>query len=707
MLNKLAFRNMKRSAKDYLVYILTMTVVTALMYSFDSLFFQNEFAVFYMEGVDIMRVMLGLATVFILLITAWLINYMVRFMLEKRSSEFGIYLLLGMKKKTVSRLYIRENLLLGSGAFILGCLLGVLLQQILMSILFSMVKMEYHLHIELNPWTLLMTLLLYAICYLLALLRCRRKFRKMNIYSLMNAKRQNEEIREKHEGAKQLLFPLSILGILMFWAVFGRLSNAGEIFLFLIGLVLTIYLFYVGLSAWLICYVRKKGRGIYRGQNLFLFRQFSSKVRTMQFTMGTLTALFTLALLGASIALMFNEYENTVLEEKYPFDIQIYSADIEDDFAREKAVIEEKVTVSQYYAYHIYTDGQNQVNTWFLTHLDGWKNQYCKEDGSPDMPGIERMLRQDGIYYPYDTYMGITDYNHLRNMLGLDEVALTSGEYLIQIKPRLYHEIQEISQDLQIADASGQNMLKAWGIASDFFSQDGHNGADYIIVVPDEVLERMQPYYSELVAEVEGEMPMDMMSRLDALKGEGQYELEEYYDELDDQIEMDYIANPDLCSGSDTIIIYVAVNSVRANQISELKYVLSSMVLPLFYIGLVFVCVAMTVLSVQQLSDSAKYKFRYDVLAKLGLERSQIRRLILKQMAAYYLCPAVLAIIISGKMILFVSERFVTLTGVPALTGSFFFRSILLFFGIYLVYFIVTYVGFKRNVEERGRIRNG
>ena len=44
MLNKLAFRNMKRSIRDYLVYILTMTVVTALMYSFNSLFFQNELA---------------------------------------------------------------------------------------------------------------------------------------------------------------------------------------------------------------------------------------------------------------------------------------------------------------------------------------------------------------------------------------------------------------------------------------------------------------------------------------------------------------------------------------------------------------------------------------------------------------------------------------------------------------------------------------
>ncbi len=36
MLGKLAFRNVKRSAKDDLVYLLTMTFVTALMFSFNS-----------------------------------------------------------------------------------------------------------------------------------------------------------------------------------------------------------------------------------------------------------------------------------------------------------------------------------------------------------------------------------------------------------------------------------------------------------------------------------------------------------------------------------------------------------------------------------------------------------------------------------------------------------------------------------------------
>lgn len=285
MLAKLSLRNVKRSVRDYMVYLLTMTVVVALMYAFGSLIFQNELTS-YFDMVDLMAVMIILATVFIVLIVAWLIHYMVRFMLEKKSTEFGIYMLLGMPKKTILRLYMTENIILGGLAFLAGLFLGVLLQQVLATVMFSMVRMEYHLHFSFSRETILTTMLCYAGCYLLALLRCGWKFRKLNIHGLMNAKRQNEEIKEKNEEVKRILLPISIIFILLFWACFGHLTNAGEIVLFLIGLVLTIYLFYLGLSAWIICYIRKKGNGIYRGGNLFLLRQFASKVRTMQFTMG-------------------------------------------------------------------------------------------------------------------------------------------------------------------------------------------------------------------------------------------------------------------------------------------------------------------------------------------------------------------------------------------------------------------------------------
>lgn len=690
MLGKLAFRNMKRSAGDYLVYTLTMTVVTALMYAFNSLIFQNIIET--SEMAIMMKAMLGMATVFIVLIVAWLINYMVHFMLEKRSAEFGIYMLLGMKKKTISRLYMRENILLGTLSFIVGIPLGILFQQVLLAVMSAMVYMEYKIQISFNIWTILMTVLCYGGCYLLALISCRRKFRRMNISALMNAKRKNEEIKEKHESVKRIFFPLSVLFILAFWALFGSLSSVGEILFFLIGLVLTIYLFFTGISAWIICYVRKHGNGIYKGQNLFLLRQFASKVRTMQFTMGTLTSLFTLALMGASVALMFSSYETTVLQGKFPFDIQIYSSDPQADFKEEKKIIEQNTDLQSFYSYHIYTDETDQANRWMLTNNQtAWGGMYVNKDGSPKEKEIREMLEEDGTYYRYDTYMGISDYNHLREILGYEGVELGSREYLIHMKPRLGNELKDMAQGITVTDANGKDTLVCKGIYTEYFSQDGHNGADYVIVVPDEVLGRMKPYYSEMTAEIKGQAPKDLQLKLDSIERKTESEVEF----------LGHFIDKGLCYGSDNIVTYAAVNLVRDNLIPEVKYMLASIIIPFFYIGLVFVCVAVTVLSVQQLSDSAKHKERYEVLKKLGVGSRKIRGLVAKQLVAYYLCPALLAMVISGKMILFASEKFVLLTGVPVSAGIFFAESAGLFLGIYVVYFLVTYVGFVRNIERK------
>ena len=692
IMKKLSFRNMKRSTKDYLVYMLTMTLVVALLYAFGSLIFRNGLEQYFsMKLQGLMGVMIGLATFFIMLIVSWLINYMVKFMLERRSAEFGIYLLLGMKKRTIAGLYIRENFLLGGVSFLIGTAAGILLQQVLMAVMFSMVQMEYRLSIAPDGRTMLMAAVCFGGCYLLALFRCKRKFKKMNIQALMNAKRRNEEIREKYEYGKQFLFPLSVFFIFLFWKMFGRLSSTQQVMYFLIGLVVTIYLFYLGLSAFIICYVRKGGAAVYKGQNLFLLRQFASKMRTMQFTMGTLTSLFTLALLGASFALMFSDYENSVLDGKFPFDVQIYSKNIDDDFAEEKRVIEENVAVSSFYSYHIYTDEENTVNTWMLTHLQAWGAMFRSADGTPDEAAIERVLRDesgDGTYYTYDTYMGLTDYNHLRELLGYEKVGLGRSQYLMQIKPRLEREVRKIGEELRIKDASGRGFLSCAGILAEPFSQDGHNGADYVVVVPDEVLGRMRPYYAELVADLDGQAPFGLQEKLEALLPAGELE-EDLYAE-------GHVAG-DICCGSDTIISIVELNLVRDNLLPEVKYMLATMIIPLFYIGLVFVCVAVTVLAVQQVSDAAKYQYRYEVLSRLGLSRAAMERLIFKQLAAYYLCPALLAVVISGRMILFASDSFIMMTGVPTSVGGFFGKSVALFFGIYLVYFVVTYVEFRRN----------
>ena len=89
MFNKLAFRNVKRSLSDYFVYLITMVLISSLMFAFNSMIFSKDIlGIFSMAGV--LGAMVGLATIFIIIVIAWLINYIIRFMMQKeaRSLEY-------------------------------------------------------------------------------------------------------------------------------------------------------------------------------------------------------------------------------------------------------------------------------------------------------------------------------------------------------------------------------------------------------------------------------------------------------------------------------------------------------------------------------------------------------------------------------------------------------------------------------------------
>ena len=57
MFAKLAYRNVKRSARDYVIYIFTMMLVTAVMFAFHSLLFTEDVQKMF-ESVTLIQVMI-------------------------------------------------------------------------------------------------------------------------------------------------------------------------------------------------------------------------------------------------------------------------------------------------------------------------------------------------------------------------------------------------------------------------------------------------------------------------------------------------------------------------------------------------------------------------------------------------------------------------------------------------------------------------
>lgn len=682
---KIALRNARRLWKDYFNYFLTLCMITAFMFSFHSLLFAKDIYKMIHYGNTgelstagtMLLTFMAISTAVIFFIVAWLMNYMTRFILEKRSREFAIYLLLGMKKKQIAALYWKENFYLGICAFFIGLLLGRALQQILFFIFYKSIGKHYEFTKQ-DPQAILVVVfvtgILYWTCFFAALFRNKKTFFRIEIISLINMDKQNEMVNEKRISTWKWFFFLSVGNILfLYFLIFADKITKLTAIMEMAGLTFTFYFFYLGLSAFLMKYIKNKGNLLYKRESLFLMRQFSSKIRNTCFVLGTLSLLFMFALVGSSLALMLSDYQNRQLDVEYPFDIIIIRDDIGYDFSKEEALISESVAIKDTLKYFVYQNGTSDMGDFLYQNL----RLFSDQDSNPAIAEGKRAV----AYYDHDVYMGITDYNHLRKMLGLTPVILPDDQFLIHISNRVYQEIRDKRIELENSLHTGLDFA---GFKTEGFAQNGHNGTDYLLVVPDAELTEMKKYFSLMAVMAQGNVPESLSESLYESAGKIRG-----YDELADYIKI----------GSEELFLMPASIQVRSREVLELRFLMSTLSFPLFYIGLVFLCVSLTVLSVQQLSDSNKHRFRYRILNRLGMQKNKIRIVMAKQLFFYYLCPVILSVIISAAFILYIGRQFVAHTGIGTNWGFYFGISLLGFLGIYILYFGVTCIQFAGSVE--------
>lgn len=125
MYAKLIFKNAKRSVKDYLIYIVTMTLCVTLFYAFLSISSTHYHPTIGAEyNISLLAGGMKLAICGISLLLLFLIHYVNRFMLRKKQSEFAVEATLGMEQKTIGLLFFGETFFLLIFSVSVGILLG-------------------------------------------------------------------------------------------------------------------------------------------------------------------------------------------------------------------------------------------------------------------------------------------------------------------------------------------------------------------------------------------------------------------------------------------------------------------------------------------------------------------------------------------------------------------------------------------------------
>lgn len=695
MLGKLSFRNAKRQAKDYCIYFITVIISVALMFSFNSIATSNDISELssYMEYFS--KAIAGISII-IVLVMAWLINYCMRFMLEKRSKEFGTYQILGIEKKSISNIFTLENLMIGGIAFIIGIALGTFLYQIFTSIIMNLFNQPYQIEISFSLKAIGITAIYFFGIFALVLLNCRRKIKKTKVYDLLYADKKNENNIIKNAKGNIILFAVSIVllvgAILINNNEFANASNmtGRNIFIAIIMLIVGIYLFYISISSFIVKrYLNNKSRK-YKKDNMFLYRNLTSKINTMSFSLGTIALMFTIILIGGNVALLMNNLINNEIEMGYPYEIMISTAD--GDFSKYKEYIEKNTKVKDMYEYRLYNIKKIGLSTAF--------------EETPFKGAIDNEI---------ESVLSLTTYNKLREILGYEKVDLQDDEIIINCLKTAKAGLEKYTKENNKIKILGKD-VKIKEIRSENIAQVGFNGFYYTIIVPDSLIPLIEKEDQRLRDEndnnstivTEQEDGTDKIYYLDfaynfVATTESMTD-EKFYQELSNYIikqDREIVGEVNGEEQEYTMQIELGNVKTKGERMSESKSFYAIISFLAFYIALIFVMATATLLAIQQLSDSEKYKYRYELLKKLGMDELQINRTIFKQLLFYFAIPMVLPVIISIPVILGVSQIFTV-----AVTMEEIFKNIGIILGMFIlvygIYFIATDVQFDRNINGNG-----
>jgi len=673
---KLAFRNVKKSLRDYLLYFLTLSFAVCIFYVFNSIEAQSVMIKISTSEKEILKTLtqlMGIVSVFVSIILGFLIVSANHFLIRRRKKELGIYLLLGMKKNKVSRILVIETLLIGVISLGAGLFAGVFASQwlsIFTAKIFQADMTGYRF--VFSSGAFLKTLIYFGVIFLVVIAASTFAVSRNKLIDLFSAQSKNEKPAVKHPALTIVLFVLSVicLGVAYQQVLQNGIMHFDWILLreVILGAIGT-FLFFASLSGFFLKLLQRIQGYYFKDLNFFILRQINSRINSAHVSISFVCLMLFCTIGILSTGLGMNAAMEKSLSSATAFDVELYTwggnpTSISDDLAAKG------INLSDYsdrtYEY------KDFVNPAILRNTVLTEDLQLQLQTTYFMNGIESTI----------PFIRLSDYNTLLGMQGRDLLSLKDGE--------IAFSYSSTSQGLRDAIAEkwnrtgkisllGQEYSVYPKVLSDAVVSIGED-CNLALVVPDSLLTDstgapavgFSPSQSYLQFNCQGDsetMQDKLESRLMPFYTEESSP--NYYMISRNNLEASY-------AGTKAIIAYVGI-----------------------YIGLVFLMTSAAVLSLQQLSEIADNRQRYLVLKKIGADDRLIDRAIFRQTAIYFMLPLFLAIIHSIVGLTVANEAIRSLGGLNAA------QNILITAGLILViyggYFLATFIGSRKMIvrEER------
>lgn len=661
MLSKLAFKNASKSIRDYAVYFFTLVLAVCIFYMFNSIYAQKDIMVVTettAESMKALRQILSYISVFVAVVLGFLIVYANNFFIRRRKKELGVYMTLGMSKRNISMILMLETSFMACMALVTGLLIGIFGSQMMSVFTAKIFEADLSAYrFVFAPDAVVKSVIYFGVIFLVVMLLNTIAIGKYKLIDLLYGGRKNETIRIKNMKTAMKVFAASILCLA---AAYALILNNGIIHVnlyfalsIILGTVGTL-LFFWSLSGILVKIMQRNKKLYFKQLNMFVVRQFSSKINTNFVSLSVVCIVLLLVIGIFSTGYSMQNILSTQLRTEIPYEYSVIDYNNgESDMILSRLPSEIKDS-------SLIADSYECVEGTMSEGKAYYKDYNVK---------IPETLSAYGYGDTPLTFVSLSDYNGLRKLQGMEAVDLSVNNYRILYDKENVRELAEQFYDKNINLTIDGNVLSPVNEAEEFIMSNSDNG-QIIFVVADTWMNNMN---------------VDtMIWNVQCVSKDAATEFGTLLDNYQEKNERE-------CA----FVHYVSKQQVYESSVTT-KAIIAFLAI---YLGIVFMIACAAILAIQQLSEATDNVERYNLLKKLGVERSELNRALFVQILSYFLLPLLLAVIHSVVGLTVASREVIKVFGDMNVASTIFATSVFIVV-IYGLYFLLTYIGSKSVINK-------
>ena len=649
---RLAWQGITKNKRLYLPFLLTCVGMVMMTYILLSLASSPILKTF--PGGDAMPMILGMGSFVMAAFAVLFLFYTNSFLIRRRNREFGLYNILGMGKGNLAKVLAWETVIIALisivGGEVLGIALGKLFELLLVNIVDGTVQMQFTVSVPATTMTTILYLAIFALLFLRSLVTVC----KTNAAALL----RSEACGEKPPKANWVfgLAGFLILGAAYYIAVTIKqpLTALAVFFIAVLMVIAATYLIFISGSV-VLCRALQKNKRYYYQKNHFI--SVSSMAYRMKRNGAGLASICILAtmvlvMLSSTTCLYFGKED--ALRTRYPSDLSVELRFAKDEGGMDEANIAIARGMIEDVIKQDGLDVQGQFDirsAWFSGLLTG--NTFTRAQESTLMD-YERAV--DLTILPLEDYTRMTGE---RLTLEPDEAYLCS--------PRMVYT----QPDLRIGELTYQikGQLPNFG----GFGADSANITTMIyLIVPDfdAAVNALRTQNTRYPVVVSWQYSFDSGSPDEAQIAFLRDMMGTFADNREGLVYASY-----------------TVESIAFNR-EDFVGTYGSLFFLAILLSIVFLAAAVLILYYKQISEGYEDQARFEIMQRVGMTKTDIRKSINSQLLLVFFLPLLFAGLHLGFAFPFIHKMLMlfNLTNLKLLIGT-----TVVTFAIYAVFYTLVY----------------